>query len=148
MKTSSKNEHIAFLLAFLLPGFGHIYAGRVRKGIIFIIVIWGLFAAGTALSGEVFPVVDAGAFSSSLPAYQLIVDRWTNYFSYVAHFAAFAPCLGVYLLGLDAGDIASRYAEVGNTFLLLAGLLNVLLMFNAADSVRETRALEEQKREA
>ncbi|PKK92202.1 MAG: hypothetical protein CVV64_01975 [Candidatus Wallbacteria bacterium HGW-Wallbacteria-1] len=135
-----KNEHIAFLLAFLMPGFGHIYAGRIRKGIVFIIVIWGLFAWGTALKGEVFPVVDAGAFSSSLPAYQLVVDRWTNYFSYVTHFSAFAPCLLVYLAGLDAGDISFRHAEVGNTMLLLSGLLNILLMFSAADCVREANA--------
>lgn len=141
MERSPKNEIIAFFMAFLLPGAGHFYAGRRLKGAIFFLVLVSLFSVGVALNGVVFPVTDIKAFANSLPPYQLIIDKWTNYLSYVAHFSNFLPCLAVYASGLDRGDVAARYSEVGTTMVLLAGLLNILLMFNAADCAREANWL-------
>lgn len=137
MDRSPKNEIVAFFMAFLLPGAGHFYAGRRRKGVIFFLVLTSLFSVGVALNGVVFPVTDIKAFAHSLPPYQLVIDKWTNYLSYVAHFSNFLPCLFVYATGLERGDVAARYSEVGTTMVLLAGLLNILLMFNAADCARE-----------
>jgi TM2 domain-containing membrane protein YozV len=39
-----KSEGIALILAILLPGVGHIYAGKVTKGIILLVAFYGLAA--------------------------------------------------------------------------------------------------------
>lgn len=138
-----KNEHLAFFMTFLIPGAGHFYAGRKLKAAILAISIMGLFVAGIYLNGVIFPVSDNTGFSSSLPAYQLIVDRWANYLLYVVHFLTFIPAVLVYGANLAIGDSAARFSEIGNTFLLLAGMLNLIAMFSAADTAREQNFITE-----
>jgi hypothetical protein len=137
MMKKIKNEHIAFFAAFLFPGAGHLYAGKYTKALVLAGALSSLFILGIYLNGEPFPISDNTAFSASLQAYQLIVDKWANYLLYVVHFLIFLPALGVYTFGLSMGDTAARFSEVGNTLFLLAGVLNLLAMFSAADTIRE-----------
>ena len=53
-KKSRKSRPIPFValfLAWLVPGAGHIYVGRVRRGIIIFVVIGATFWAGVAMGG-------------------------------------------------------------------------------------------------
>jgi hypothetical protein len=43
-----KNRYLAGLLAWLVPGLGHLYQGRVKKAILFAVCIHGLFWTGFA----------------------------------------------------------------------------------------------------
>jgi len=57
MKSTSKDQHSAFrtliagLLAWILPGLGHIYIGDRARGIIFMAVISATFWSGIAIGG-------------------------------------------------------------------------------------------------
>src|SRR5262245_35219073 len=45
-----KDPGMAALLAWLVPGAGHLYQGRYAKGVIFLVCILGLFISGLVLS--------------------------------------------------------------------------------------------------
>ena len=45
-----KNPLIAGILAYLLPGAGHIYQGRFFKGVLYLLCIFGTFLSGMALA--------------------------------------------------------------------------------------------------
>lgn len=46
-----KNPVVAGILAFLLPGAGHLYQGRIFKSVIYAICIWGTYLTGNVMSG-------------------------------------------------------------------------------------------------
>jgi hypothetical protein len=45
-----KNPVLASLLAFLLPGAGHLYQGRMFKSVVYAVCIWGTYLTGNAMS--------------------------------------------------------------------------------------------------
>ena len=45
-----KNPIIAGVLAFLLPGAGHLYQGRMFKAVVYFVCILGLFFSGMAMA--------------------------------------------------------------------------------------------------
>jgi hypothetical protein len=47
-----KDPALAALLAWLVPGLGHIYQGRTAKGLLFMILLLGTFAYGCYLGGS------------------------------------------------------------------------------------------------
>ena len=67
------NPKTAALLAWLVPGLGHLYQGRRAKGVLFMASIVGLFAAGMAVgAGKV-------AYASTLPLRPVgpyVYDGW------------------------------------------------------------------------
>lgn len=46
-----RDPWLAGILAFLLPGLGHLYQGRLFKAVIYAVCILGLFCSGMALAG-------------------------------------------------------------------------------------------------
>ena len=44
-----KNRYLALLLAWMVPGLGHVYQGRVRKGALYFTCIVSLFLVGLTL---------------------------------------------------------------------------------------------------
>lgn len=46
-----KNRALAGLLAWLVPGLGHMYQGRLTKGVLFALCIYSLFFTGFAMGG-------------------------------------------------------------------------------------------------
>lgn len=106
------------LLAWLLPGAGHLWLGRRQKGIIFLVVLLFMFVVGLLLHGRLFPL----AVSEPLVFLGAIADRGIGLPYFLARL-------------LDAGNgtvIAVTY-EYGNTFLMAAGLLNALVILDAFD---------------
>ncbi len=110
----------ACLLAWLVPGGGHIYLQAWKRGLVFLAVIAFLFVLGLQLEGRLFSL-ERGFFG-------------------ILKFVAGAATGALYLLGrtagLGAGDITSYGYEYGNTFLYTAGLLNMLLIVDAFDIAR------------
>lgn len=49
---SLKDPWLAAFLAWLVPGLGHLYQGRIAKGLLFLICILGTFLAGLFLGGS------------------------------------------------------------------------------------------------
>jgi len=106
------------LLAWLVPGCGHLLVGRRGRGLVFGVLIAGLFFGGLALGGRVYRPIEGDPLS------------------YLAAFGASGVgslYMGVHAFGLGEGDVSAPYHEYGNTFTLVAGLLNLLVILDAFD---------------
>ena len=117
-RASSINPTLISIAALLVPGAGHVWQGRTQKGIVFLIAIPLMFAFGLWLNGRLFP------FELSQPLVGL---------------AAFAsvgngiPYFVASMLGLGKGVVTAATYEYGNTFVIVAGLLNMLVTLDAYD---------------
>jgi Family of unknown function (DUF6677) len=106
------------LLAWLVPGAGHIRAGQVRKGVIFFAVLVTMFVVGLAFGGRLFP------FQTGEPLVFLAA---------AAEWVLLLPHLLASLAGLGRGNVVAITYEYGNTFLIVAGLLNALIVLDVFD---------------
>ena len=104
--------------AWAVPGAGHLWLGRRQKGIIFLIVLTAMFAIGLALHGRIF----AFDFSEPLVALAAVADIGVG-----------LPWMVARMLGSGAGIVTAATHEYGNTFLIVAGLLNFLVVIDAFD---------------
>ena len=104
--------------AWAIPGAGHFWLGRAQKGAVFLVALTMLFAIGLSLHGRLFPfelsepVVALAAFANAGLGLPWIVGR---------------------ALGLGTGVVTAVTYEYGNTFLIVAGLLNFLVVLDAYD---------------
>ena len=106
------------VVSWLVPGAGHLIQGRRQKGLIFLIALPVMFALGLALKGRLFPFV----FSEPLVG-----------LAAVANLGMGVPYFIASVLGLGAGIVTAASYEYGNTFLIVAGLLNMLVVVDAYD---------------
>lgn len=103
--------------AWIVPGLGHLWLGR-RKGLIFLIVLPVMFVLGLALRGRIFPV----ELSQPLVALAALANMGVGLPYFIARG-----------LGYGAGEVVAVTYEYGNTFLIVAGLLNTLVVIDAFD---------------
>jgi len=109
----------ACLFAWLLPGAGHLYLGRVGKGLVFLGSIGALFVLGVAM--------DAGL------QMHLGFDDPLAFLRSLAQMALGVPYFLGRGLGFEAGRVTSVTYEYGNTFTEVGGLLNILVILDAYD---------------
>jgi hypothetical protein len=117
---------LAVVLAWLVPGAGHLTLGRWGRGMLFLILIAGSFVFGLSLHGRLYsPIPDP----TSIFHFDLISVLWS--FAQVG--TGLCYILG-HLLGFGSSyrPGAPTY-EYGNTFMFLAGLLNYLVIHDAFD---------------
>ena len=100
-----------------MPGLGHLWLGR-SKGLIFLIVLPFMFALGLFLEGRIFPI----EFSQPLVALAALADMGIG-----------VPYIIARAMGYGAGNVIAVTYEYGNTFLIVAGLLNTLVVIDAFD---------------
>jgi hypothetical protein len=105
-------------VAWALPGAGHLWLGRRQKGLVFLVTLLLMFAFGLWLEGRVFP------FQLSQPLVALMA---------IADLGMGLPYLFTRALGAGQGRVVAMTYEYGNTFMIVAGLLNVLVVFDAFD---------------
>jgi hypothetical protein len=105
------------IAAWAIPGAAHLWQGR-RKGLVFLVALPLMFAVGIALKGRLFPF----EFSEPLVALAAFADLGIG----LPYFIAQA-------LGYGAGVVVADTYEYGNTFLIVAGLLNLLVVVDAYD---------------
>lgn len=117
------------VVAWLVPGAGHVLAGEVRKGLVFFAVLTTMFAVGLAFGGRLFP-------------FQL--SEWLVFLAAVAQWGLGLPRLLAGIVGMGAGDVVAITYEYGNTFLMTAGLLNALVALDAFDRARGVRRGEDR----
>jgi hypothetical protein len=106
------------LASWAVPGAGHLWLGRRSKGLIFLVAIPLMFAIGLASQGRIFPF----DMSEPLVGLAAIADFGIG----LVYFASGA-------LGYGIGDVRAVTYEYGNTFLIVAGLLNLLVVIDAYD---------------
>ena len=109
----------ACLFAWLLPGAGHLYLGRIGKGLVFLGAIGALFVLGV--------LMDAGL------QMHLGFDDPLALLRSLAQMALGVPYFLARAFGFEAGRVTSVTYEYGNTFTEVGGLLNVLVILDAYD---------------
>ena len=115
------NPYLAMILAWLMPGLGHIYLRRLGRGLAFLMLALVSLWVGCELQGNLY---------RTLPGQPL---------TYLATGGAIGIGLPYFILryGADyAGDIVGAGYEYGTAFLLTAGLMNWLLVLDAWDIAR------------
>ena len=104
--------------AWLLPGLGHLLLKRTQKGLVFLVVVPLMFGLGLLLQGRIFPF----EWSQPLVALAAFADVGIGALYFVA-----------WMVGAGAGTVVAPTYEYGNTFLIVAGLLNMLIVLDAYD---------------
>jgi hypothetical protein len=105
-------------LAWLIPGAGHLLQGRRQKGIVFLLALPLMFAIGLWLDGRLFPLEP----SDPLVFLGAIANRGIG-----------APYFVARMMDAGLGTVTAASYEYGNTFLMTAGLLNLLVVLDAFD---------------
>ena len=125
-ETKSGRALPACLLAWLVPGAGHLYLGRTSKGLILLGAIGALFVLGLGMDARLqmyFGLDDPLSFLRSL-----------------AQMAVGLPYFAVRYFGLDQGQVTSPAYEYGNTFTEVGGLLNVMVILDVLDTALGRKA--------
>lgn len=104
------------VLAWGVPGLGHLILGRWRRALAFFISVGGLAVTGYLLRGNVFPQHATDAFGRL----GFFADAGTGVLYY---FARFFERIGP--------DVSRALGDDGTRFIAAAGLVNLLSAFDA-----------------
>lgn len=104
--------------AWFVPGLGHLWLGRRQKGLVFLVALTLMFTFGLWLEGRLFPF----EVSQPLVALAAIADGCLG-----------LPYVVAKALGAGAGRAVATTYEYGNTFVIVAGLLNLLVVLDVFD---------------
>jgi hypothetical protein len=116
--TPAINPYLVCAAAWAIPGGGHLWLRRRQKGLVFLITLPIMFAVGLWLKGQLFP------FDPTQPL--VILMAFADIGVGLPYFIARA-------LGAGAGQVTAWTYEYGNTFIIVAGLLNMLVVLDAYD---------------
>ena len=117
-RVHSTNPTLISIAAWFVPGAGHLWQGRTQKGIVFLVAIPLMFVTGLWLDGRLFP------FEIAQPLVALAA---------VASLGNGLPYFIATMMGLGKGVVTAATYEYGNTFVIVAGLLNMLVVLDAYD---------------
>lgn len=141
-----RNPYQAAFLAWLCPGLGHFYQGRTAKGWLYAISILSLYFVGFAMGEgkivywrwvsplsdpEHFSIYYLGQFFVGLPALPALIQGTLQYFD------AGISILGGFMGPPDQNILnglhprLGKLVEVGTIYTTVAGLLNVLAIYDA-----------------
>jgi hypothetical protein len=105
-------------VAWIVPGAGHVWLGRWQKGVVLFGCLTLMFIVGLWLEGRIFPFL----LSDPLVALAAFADLGVG----LPYFVAKA-------IGAGGGRVIAVTYEYGNTFVIVAGLLNMLVVLDAFD---------------
>jgi len=116
---------VSMLLAWAIPGSGHLYLGRRGRALAFFAIVVILFAVGMFIDGGLYTIATSrGSLLRMLASYASMGSGF------------------LYLLGNRigaAGDVVSDTFEYGSTFMLTAGLMNLLLVLDCYDIANDRK---------
>jgi hypothetical protein len=111
----------------ILPGLGHLLQGKLVRAFVLGGAVWACFVGGLLMGGHLFIVTGTEQGTAALLQLPPMIANLGSGLLYV----------GAWVLGLGFTDdpvhAARATYEYGNTFLLIAGLLNYLCMLDAFD---------------
>ena len=119
-----KRAWLIGLAAWALPGAGHIIQKRWLRGILLGGAVWAMFLIGLWLGGHLYAVSGKEHGLSALLQLLPMIANFGSGFLYLV-------CLVANIGFTDNAQLVTY--EYGNTFLLVAGLLNYLAMLDAFD---------------
>lgn len=113
--TSSGFQYGPLLAGWLLPGAGHLVQRKWVRGLLLLISIGGMFLLGVAMQGKLFT-----SAQGILDMLRLAGDLGSGLFYLVGR---------QFGVGSDAVQVTT--ADYGTTFIVVAGLLNVIAAVDA-----------------
>ena len=152
-----RNPLKAAFLAWLFPGLGHFYQGRIGKGWLYAICILSLYYLGFAMgegkivywrwvnplnNPERFCLHYVGQFFAGLPALPALIQGTLSYFN-------LGPILGGFMAEPPQNVInglhprLGKLVEIGTIYTTVAGLLNILAIYDAYEGPAYAEADEE-----
>jgi Family of unknown function (DUF6677) len=110
---------LAMVLAYLVPGAGHLYLRRRARAITYFCIVVFMFFVGLAVDGDLYTVTRTGGSLLRL----------------LAAFGSMGSGLLYWIADLKGvqGDITSITYEHGTAFIITAGLMNLLLVLDVFD---------------
>jgi uncharacterized protein DUF6677 len=113
--------------AWAVPGLGHLVQRRWVRGLILGGAVWSMFLIGFLLGGHLFTIGGREqGLAVLVPGLWMVGDLGSG--------LLYVLCWVLNLGFLDTPEAAARVTfEYGNTFLVVAGLLNYLGMLDAFD---------------
>ncbi len=117
------------IVAWLLPGVGHMIEGRWKRGLLIAGAVWSLFIIAVLSGGAYYPGFEFkdGALLYLLNIFSRLGNGLGSLLTYL--FFSNAP----------ANVAALATFEYGGRFLEIAGLLNYLAMLDAVDIQQERK---------
>ena len=115
---ATSTTYLICAVAWFIPGAGHLWLGRRQKGVVFLAALSLMFAFGLWLEGRLFP------FEVTQPLVVLAA---------IADLGMGLPYVVAKALGVGAGRVVAITYEYGNTFVIVAGLLNMLVVLDVFD---------------
>lgn len=117
------NPFLVGIVAWLLPGFGHLMQGRWKRGLIIAAVVWTMFVIAVLSGGAYYPGFD---FKDGALLYLL------NVFARLGN--GLGTIISLLFLTNPLPNVAAWATfEYGGRFLEVAGLLNYLAVLDALD---------------
>lgn len=113
-------------MAWLVPGGGHLLLGRAGRAAVFFGCLLAMFGLGLSMDAR-------------LQSYAGIEDPLALLRS-AAQMAIGLPYFVARWLGFEAGNVNAVMHEYGNTFTEVGGLLNILILLDAWDTLSGRRA--------
>ena len=142
---SLRNPTKAAFLAWLVPGLGHFYQGRTGKGILYAVCILGLYVMGMVMgegkivywrwvnplnNPEKFCLYYLGQVFVGLPALPALIQSTLRHYGWDPILWGFmAEPSQIVLNGLQRR--LSKLVEIGTIYTTVAGLLNILAIYDA-----------------
>jgi hypothetical protein len=108
------------LVAWIVPGAGHLWQRQMLKGLVFLAILPLMFALGLLLDGTLFGL-------------QPLTQSMLTTGAAVAERCIGLPWMVAAILGKGTGNIVSPTYEYGWVFMVVAGLLNCLVVLDARD---------------
>ena len=115
---ASSTLYLMCAVAWFLPGAGHLWLARRQKGVVFLVALTLMFGFGLWLEGRLFP------FEPSQPLVALAA---------IADLGVGLPYFVAQAFGAGRGNVIAISYEYGNTFIIAAGLLNMLVVLDVFD---------------
>ena len=131
---------LAVGLAWLVPGLGHVVVGRVRRGVMFGLLVWGCFGLGMAHDGRLALRDQRQPLLTTL---QVVANLGVGPADLIARMSVYGAATYA-MRPRPAGDGAtaqeifrerarSPVSIYGTAYLWTAGLMNLLLLFDVWD---------------
>jgi TM2 domain-containing membrane protein YozV len=140
MGSGGVSAAVSCVLAWLLPGAGHFYLGKRRRGAVFFLVVLATFLLGVFSDGRSYladpqqPLTYLATLANLATGPLEILSRQATYHRLVYSLPADenSPEAQVLLKAMrDKVKVVTD--EYGTTYLLTAGLMNMLLILDAFD---------------
>jgi len=106
------------LVAWLVPGLGHLLLGRWGRALAFFVAVGGLVITGFLLRGNVFPPHSGDPFGTL----GFLADAGTGVFYYFSRFFEAA-----------GPDVSRAAGDYGTRFIASAGVVNVLAVLDVVE---------------